>query len=225
MSIEADELLSRLFQHELDHLDGVLLIDRLDELTERQQSIWRRLKRNLAEADIHIADEKRVNAEAHAWLKQYFIDEVLPLITPQAIDPAHPFPFVSNEGIGVLFSLERKADGEPISEMILVPAAMPRFVRVPGEEAIYISTHSLIVRFADQLFPGFRIVGDGVFRVLRDSVVIYEGELESLRRFKDDVNEVRAGTECGIGVKQYNDVRPGDQIECFERVEVQRTLD
>ncbi|MEM1262693.1 MAG: translation initiation factor IF-2 [Pseudomonadota bacterium] len=62
-------------------------------------------------------------------------------------------------------------------------------------------------------------------RVLRDNVVIYEGELESLRRFKDDVNEVRAGTECGIGVKNYNDVKDGDQIECYERVEVARTLD
>ena len=61
-------------------------------------------------------------------------------------------------------------------------------------------------------------------RVLRDNVVIFEGELESLRRFKDDVNEVRAGTECGIGVKNYNDVKPGDQIECYERVEVARTL-
>jgi translation initiation factor IF-2 len=62
-------------------------------------------------------------------------------------------------------------------------------------------------------------------RVLRDNVVIYEGELESLRRFKDDVNEVRAGTECGIGVKNYSDVKVGDQIECFERIEIARTLD
>ncbi len=62
-------------------------------------------------------------------------------------------------------------------------------------------------------------------RVLRDHVVIFEGELESLRRFKDDVNEVRAGTECGIGVKNYNDVQVGDHIECYERVEVARTLD
>ncbi|NNE06777.1 MAG: translation initiation factor IF-2, partial [Xanthomonadales bacterium] len=61
-------------------------------------------------------------------------------------------------------------------------------------------------------------------RVLRDSVVIFEGELESLRRFKDDVSEVQSGTECGIGVKMYNDVKPGDQIECFERIEVARTL-
>ncbi|MEE8320850.1 MAG: EF-Tu/IF-2/RF-3 family GTPase, partial [Gammaproteobacteria bacterium] len=61
-------------------------------------------------------------------------------------------------------------------------------------------------------------------RVLRDNVVIYEGELESLRRFKDDVNEVKSGTECGIAVKNYNDVRAGDQIEVFERVEIQRAV-
>jgi translation initiation factor IF-2 len=74
------------------------------------------------------------------------------------------------------------------------------------------------------------IVVDGVvkrsapIRVLRDNVVIFEGELESLRRYKDDVQEVRSGTECGIGVKDYNDVKPGDQIECFNRYEVQKTL-
>jgi translation initiation factor IF-2 len=60
-------------------------------------------------------------------------------------------------------------------------------------------------------------------RVLRDNVVIHQGELDSLRRFKDDVNEVRAGTECGIGVRNYNDIRAGDQIECFARVEVARS--
>jgi len=75
------------------------------------------------------------------------------------------------------------------------------------------------------------LVVDGVvkrnnpIRVLRDNVVIFEGELESLRRFKDDVSEVQSGTECGIAVKQYNDVKVGDQIECFERIEVQRSLD
>jgi len=60
-------------------------------------------------------------------------------------------------------------------------------------------------------------------RVLRDNVVIHQGELDSLRRFKDDVSEVRAGTECGIGVRNYNDIRAGDQIECYARVEVART--
>jgi translation initiation factor IF-2 len=74
------------------------------------------------------------------------------------------------------------------------------------------------------------MVVDGVvrrnapIRVLRNNVVVFEGELESLRRHKDDVSEVRAGTECGIGVKNYNDVQPGDQIEVFQRTEVARTI-
>ena len=61
-------------------------------------------------------------------------------------------------------------------------------------------------------------------RVLRDDIVIYSGELESLRRFKDDVNEVKSGTECGIGVKNYNNVKAGDQIEVFERIEIARAI-
>ena len=65
---------------------------------------------------------------------------------------------------------------------------------------------------------------DSPIRVLRESVVIYEGELESLRRFKDDVKDVKSGTECGIGVLNYTDVQPGDQIEVFERIERARTL-
>ena len=75
------------------------------------------------------------------------------------------------------------------------------------------------------------IVTEGVvkrlnpIRVLRDNIVIYEGELESLRRFKDDAKEVQSGTECGIGVKNYNDVKIGDQIECYERIEIARTID
>ncbi len=74
------------------------------------------------------------------------------------------------------------------------------------------------------------IVSEGIIqkdqpiRVLRDNVVIFEGELESLRRFKDDVKEVQSGTECGIGVKDYNDVKPGDQIEVFKRTEIKRTI-
>jgi translation initiation factor IF-2 len=66
---------------------------------------------------------------------------------------------------------------------------------------------------------------DNPIRVLRDNVVIFEGEPESLRRHKDDVKEVKSGVECGIGVKGYDDIEPGDEIECYERVEVKKTLD
>jgi len=61
-------------------------------------------------------------------------------------------------------------------------------------------------------------------RVLRDNVVVFEGEIESLKRFKDDASEVKSGLECGIGIKNYSDFQPGDQIEVFEKVQVQRTL-
>jgi len=65
---------------------------------------------------------------------------------------------------------------------------------------------------------------DQPIRVLRDNTVIYEGELESLRRFKEDVKEVKSGTECGIGVKDYNDIKSGDQIEVYKRTEIKRSI-
>ena len=153
------------------------------DLERQQERTWRELRPLLAEARIHVADEGRVDAEAARWLKEYFIDNIGPVITPQAIDPAHPFPFVANEGIGVLFNLTRLADDEQVVEMVLVPSALPRFVRVPGEEALYISIENLICHHADVLFPGFRVEGDGVFRVLRDSDIEIEEEAEDLVRF------------------------------------------
>jgi len=157
--------------------------EQLEMLSLWQQDIWRDLHDQLAATDIHIADERRVSPAAYKWLESYFLDEILPIITPQALDPAHPFPFVANEGMGMLFTLTRDADEEQIIEMILIPSALPRFVRVPGEEAIYISIASLIHRFAGRLFPGFTIVGDGLFRVLRDSDIEVEEEAEDLVRF------------------------------------------
>ncbi|WEK46023.1 MAG: RNA degradosome polyphosphate kinase [Candidatus Andeanibacterium colombiense] len=157
------------------------------DLERQQQATWRELRPLLAEAKIHVADEGRIDADAARWLKEYFIQNVGPVITPQAIDPAHPFPFIANEGIGVLFNLTRLADDEQVVEMVLVPSALPRFVRVPltaeREEALYISVENLIVRHADLLFPGFRVEGDGIFRVLRDSDIEIEEEAEDLVRF------------------------------------------
>jgi len=153
------------------------------ELERKQQTCWRELRPLLAEKGIHVADEGRIDAEADRWLKNHFIDEILPVITPQAIDPAHPFPFIANQGIGILFNLTRLVDDEQVVEMVLVPGALPRFIRVPGEEAIYISIENLICRHADILFPGFRVEGDGVFRVLRDSDIEVEEEAEDLVRY------------------------------------------
>ncbi|MFN3862716.1 MAG: RNA degradosome polyphosphate kinase [Erythrobacter sp.] len=181
--------------------------EKLVDLSQRQQAIWRTLREALAGADIHVADEQRVQPAAHKWLKAFFLKEILPIITPQALDPAHPFPFVQNGGLGLLFTLTRDETGEQIIEMVLIPSALPRFVRVPDEVtgadgaaaagrggALYISIASLIQRYAAALFPGFTIQGDGLFRVLRDSDIEIEEEAEDLvRTFRSAIQRRRRG--------------------------------
>ena len=181
--------------------------EKLVDLSQRQQAIWRSLREALAGADIHVADEQRVQPAAHKWLKAFFLNEILPIITPQALDPAHPFPFVQNEGMGLLFTLSRDETAEQIIEMVLIPSALPRFVRVPDEVtgvdggaaagrggALYISIASLIQRYAAALFPGFTIQGDGLFRVLRDSDIEIEEEAEDLvRTFRSAIQRRRRG--------------------------------
>jgi polyphosphate kinase len=147
-----------------------------------QQEAWDQLQGQLAECGIAIVgDEKRDAAHAR-WLKDYFLEHVMPVLTPQAIDPAHPFPFVANQGMGILVSLERVTDGAELMEMVLIPPALPRFVRLP-REAAYISIEDLIRRNVEQLFPGFRALGHGVFRILRDSDIEIEEDAEDLVRY------------------------------------------
>jgi polyphosphate kinase len=173
--------------------------EKLAELSALQQQIWRDLRVQLMAADVHVTDEQRIKPSAHEWLRSFFLEEILPIITPQALDPAHPFPFVQNEGMGMLFTLTRDTDGEELIEMVLIPSALPRFVRVPAEitgegEALYISIGSLIQRYAAALFPGFTIEGDGLFRVLRDSDIEIEEEAEDLvRTFRSAIQRRRRG--------------------------------
>ena len=164
------------------------------EINRQQREKWGELRELLGEAGITIANNVRVEPESYAALKEYFLDEIVPVLTPQALDPAHPFPFVANEGLGLLFTLTRKSDNTQIVEMVLVPTALPRWVRVPGEKAVYISIERLICRFADHMFPGFTIEGDGAFRVLRDSDIEIEEEAEDLvRTFRSAIQRRRRG--------------------------------
>jgi len=181
---------------------------KLADLSQRQQTIWRTVREGLAGADIHIADEQRVSPVAHKWLKSYFLNEILPIITPQALDPAHPFPFVQNEGMGLLFTLTRDATSEQVIEMVLIPSALPRFVRVPhavmGDGGVlYISIARLIQRYAAALFPGFTIQGDGLFRVLRDSDIEIEEEAEDLvRTFRSAIQRRRRGQVIQLEIEE-----------------------
>ncbi len=163
-------------------------------IEHRQQAILSDLRAKLAEKDILIAEISQLSERRRQWLRDYFETDILPLITPQAIDPSHPFPFVSNLGMGVIFALERLRGGGELMEMVLIPSGVPRFVRVPGEAAIYVAIESLIVCFADLLFPGFVIKGDGLFRVLRDSDIEVEEEAEDLVRvFRSAIQRRRRG--------------------------------
>ncbi|WP_375289308.1 RNA degradosome polyphosphate kinase [Qipengyuania sp.] len=168
------------------------------DLEERQQAILNELRRLLADEGVLLAEIDQLSVKRQDWLRDYFENDILPLITPQAIDPSHPFPFVANLGMGVIFALERVNKDTDLMEMVLIPSGVPRFVRVPntkpGETAIYVAIEKLIVRFADLLFPGFRIKGDGLFRVLRDSDIEVEEEAEDLVRvFRSAIQRRRRG--------------------------------
>ena len=157
--------------------------DKVVELEAIQQAAWMDLKARLADAGVRVVGEEKLDAARQTWLVDYFVQSILPVITPQAIDPAHPFPFVTNQGIGILFSLTREADEAPVMEMVLIPAALPRFVRIAGGEAAWISIEDLICRHASVIFPGFRVNGHGVFRILRDSDIELEEDAEDLVRY------------------------------------------
>jgi len=152
-------------------------------LEQRQQQALATLRAELAGEGIVMAATAQLNTDQLGWLDEYFVTEILPLITPQAIDPSHPFPFVANMGMGVIFRLKRGRRRGDLFEMVLIPSGVPRFVRVPGPLAVYVAIEELVTTFANRLLPGFKVLGDGLFRVLRDSDIEVEEEAEDLVRF------------------------------------------
>ncbi len=172
--------------------------EQLLTLEVRQQASLDTLRELLAEQGILIAAVEDLPHGQQKWLADYFESDILPLITPQAIDPSHPFPFIANQGMGVIFRLKRGKRLADLIEMVLIPSGAPRFVRVPqdqtGKQAIYVAIEQLVVRFAELLFPGFKILGDGLFRVLRDSDMEVEEEAEDLvRYFRTAIQRRRRG--------------------------------
>ncbi|HEX8414031.1 MAG TPA: RNA degradosome polyphosphate kinase, partial [Sphingomicrobium sp.] len=138
------------------------IAEQVDALIETQQEVRRSLAEALSHEGISMVGDSKLDDECQAWLEQYFRNQIFPIITPQALDPAHPFPFVANQGLGLLFGLKRISDGAPVVEMVLIPATIPRFVRLPGKAARYMAVEQVIRRFAGLLFPGFAIGGTGL---------------------------------------------------------------
>ncbi|EGD58448.1 polyphosphate kinase [Novosphingobium nitrogenifigens DSM 19370] len=166
----------------------------ISDLVKAQYDIFTELCTLLEAEGIRLIQGRKLDRSEGEFLADYFERHVLPALTPQAIDPAHPFPFIANQGSGILFSLVRIADGAEVNEMVLVPPALPRFVRLPGQPATWIGIEELIRRKASRLFPGFRIQGHGIFRVLRDSDIEIEEDAEDLvRYFRTAIQRRRRG--------------------------------
>lgn len=157
----------------------VAIVEQCDRLVESQQAVWRDLAAALACEGIDVVDGAELDPH-DAWLEAYFREQLFPILTPQALDPAHPFPFIPNGGLSVIFDLVRESDGEPVRELVLLPTSVARIVRMPGEGNRFATVESLIKRFSAELFPGYAVKGAAAFRILRDSDIELEEEAEDL---------------------------------------------
>ena len=165
-----------------------------DALMADQQRLWAQARTELAGAGITVLDKDEVDATAKASLEQHFREQIFPVLTPQALDPAHPFPFIPNQGLSLLLDLKRISDGEPIRELVMFPATLPRFIRIPGAKACYVTMETLVRLFSGLLFPGYEVLGAGAFRIIRDSDIEIEEEAEDLvRYFRSAIKRRRRG--------------------------------
>ncbi|HEX3676831.1 MAG TPA: RNA degradosome polyphosphate kinase [Sphingomicrobium sp.] len=163
-----------------------------DRLVTSQHEVWAALQSDLDSAGMHVVGDEPLDEAAEKWLDQYFREQIFPVLTPQAIDPAHPFPFIPNKGLTLVFELKKGKTS--VRELIMAPATLPRFVRLPGEAGRYIALETLIRRKTDYLFPKYEVLRGGVFRVIRDSDIEIEEEAEDLvRYFRTAIKRRRRG--------------------------------
>jgi polyphosphate kinase len=154
--------------------------DKAGALIADQQAMWASLRRQLREAGISVLDSGEVTEAERLWLDKEFREAIFPVLTPLALDPAHPFPFIPNLGFTLALRLQRKKDGKSVNALLPVPAQLQRFVRLPGKEPRFLALENVIEMFIHQLFPGYTVLGSGLFRIIRDSDVEVEEEAEDL---------------------------------------------
>ncbi|MEO1000966.1 MAG: RNA degradosome polyphosphate kinase, partial [Pseudomonadota bacterium] len=163
-----------------------------------QQKVWADLQGALAAEGIDIVEPGDLTKADAERLETVFMEQVFPLLTPLAIDPAHPFPFIPNTGFALGLALIRERDEEPLNALVPVPLQAPRFFRVPGGRSgrvRFLSLEGLLELFFARLFPGYRIDGTCRFRVLRDSDLELEEEAEDLvREFETALKRRRRGS-------------------------------
>ncbi len=154
------------------------------ELILDQQRIWASLRDELHQAGITVLDADQLTDTDRAWLDLEFREQMFPVLTPLALDPAHPFPFIPNLGFTFALRLSRKSDGKATTALVPIPSQLRRFVRLPDDAgaARFISLENVLELYLHRLFPGYSVLGAGVFRIVRDSDVEIEEEAEDLVR-------------------------------------------
>ena len=162
-------------------------------LMNAQQSAWNRLKREMEAAGIALLTRSKLGRKDEKFLEDYFLNQVFPVLSPLAIDPAHPFPFIPNTGFCLALQLERASDKRTLQALLPIPQQIARFVALPGGTR-FLPMEELLLLHLGSLFPGYRDTGHCTFRVLRDSDIEVEDEAEDLvREFETALKRRRRG--------------------------------
>jgi polyphosphate kinase len=171
-----------------------LIRKRAQELMAEQDRRWLQLKDELKTAGIAIVEVDQITDQEREWLDVRFLDHILPIVTPIAIDPAHPFPFILNRGFVMAVEMKRRKDGNIMKALLPIPSQLERFIRLPSADARFMLLETMLGMFLPRLFPGYDVLGKGLFRVIRDSDIEIEEEAEDLVRvFESALKRRRRG--------------------------------